>query len=205
MTSTATIFTLVDLLGVSIGAVTGALVARRMRFDITGHWTIALLSGLGGGIVRDVLLQDGPPLALTEPLYLPTVLAATLIAILFGPHIDQLRKTILWLDAFALASFAVAGCLRTFDVGLGTWSAVLLGVVTAVGGGVIREMMLGQTPTLFKRSELYGLAALGTCLVVVLLRGLGVPRELIVPIGIAAGAFLRLGSVRWGWMSWEPR
>lgn len=199
------IFEIVDLLGVFIGALTGALVARRLRYDITGHWALALVSGLGGGLIRDVLLQAGPPLALVEPAYLPTVLAATLVSALFGSRIDRLQKTILVVDAFAIAAFAVAGSLRTLEVGLAPWPTVLLGVITAVGGGVIREVLIGQTPTIFRRSELYATAALGACLAVILLRELGSPRELIAVTGIAFGTFLRLGSLRWGWMSWQPR
>lgn len=103
------LFEVVDLLSVFIGALTGVLVARRLRYDITGHWALGLVSGLGGGLIRDVLLQVGPPLALVEPAYLPTVLAATLVSALFGSCIDQLRKTILVVDAFAISAFAVAG------------------------------------------------------------------------------------------------
>lgn len=202
---TITIFRFVDLLGVFVGALTGALVGRRFRYDIMGHWFLALASGLGGGLIRDMMLQQGPPLALTEPSYLPTVAVATGTAALFGQRIDQLKRSITFLDAFALANFAVAGTLRTLDAGLGGWSAVVLGVITAVGGGLLRDLMVAQTPTIFRRAELYGIAALGACLVVILLRELGLAREYVVIAGILAGLFLRLSSLRWGWMSWEPR
>lgn len=199
------VFGIVDLVGVFIGALTGALVGRRYRYDIMGYWTLALVSGLGGGMIRDVLLQDGPPLALVDATYLPTVVLATIAAAAFGSHIDHLKRIIPVHDAFAVANFAVAGSLRTLDAGLGPWSVLLLGVITTVGGGVIREVMLGQTPTIFRKSELYALAALGACITVLLLREMGSPREATVVIGIGAGTFLRLGSLRWGWMSWEPR
>lgn len=202
---TTTIFQIVDLLGVFVGALTGALVGRRFRYDIMGHWFLALASGLGGGLIRDVMLQAGPPLALTEPAYLPAVAVATAVAALFGQRIDQLKRAITLLDAFALANFAVAGCLRTLDAGLGVWPALVLGVITAVGGGLLRDMMVGQTPTIFRKAELYGLAALGTCLTVIVFRELGSPREITAVAGIGVGLFLRLGSLRWGWMSWEPR
>lgn len=199
------IFEAVDLLGVFIGALTGALVARRMRYDIMGHWALGLVSGLGGGLIRDVLLQAGTPLALVNPAYLPTVFVATLVSAFFGSRIDRLRKTIVVVDAFAIAVFAVAGSLRTLDVGLGLWPTMLLGVITAVGGGVIREVLIGETPTVFRRTELYATAALGACLAVIVMREFGSPRELTVVVGIAFGTFLRLGSVRWGWMSWQPQ
>lgn len=199
------IFETVDLLGVFVGAVTGALLGRRDRYDIMGLWFIALFSGLGGGIIRDVMINAGPPLALTEPPYLPTVAVATVAAALLGRQIGRAERTVTVLDAFSISAFAVAGCLRALDFGLGVWATVLLGVITAVGGGMLRDMMMGKTPIVFRQSELYGLAALGVCIVVLILREMDSPRELTVPIGIATGMFLRLGSIRWGWMSWEPR
>lgn len=202
---TIELFELVDLMAVFIGALTGALVARRLRYDITGHWTLALVSGLGGGIIRDVLIASGPPLALTEPAYLPTVAAATLVSALFGSQLKRLRTTILIVDALSITNYAVAGSLRALDYGLAIWPTILLGVITAVGGGVIREVMVGETPMVFRKSELYALAALGTCFAVVLLWQLDAPRGLTVVLGMAFGTFLRLGSVRWGWMSWQPK
>jgi uncharacterized membrane protein YeiH len=199
------IFSAIDLLGVFVGGVTGALVGRRLRYDITGLWGLALVSGLGGGLIRDTFLQDGPPLALVEPTYLPTVLAAAFAVAFFGPRLGSLRKPIIAADALALASFTVAGCLRTFDAGLGIWPAILLGVITAVGGGVIRDILTGDTPMVFRDGELYALAALGGCLVVVICRELDFPRTLTSLAGMGAVLILRFGSVRWGWTSWVPR
>lgn len=198
-------FDLVDLFGVFVGGITGALVARRFSYDITGIWALALVSGLGGGMIRDVLLQAGPPLALVEPSYLPTVLAAAIVGAFFGGRIDSLRGTILVADAVAISGFAVAGTLRTFDTGFDAWPAVLLGVITAVGGGLIRDVMTGVQPAIFQRSELYAFAALGTSLTLVVLRALDLPRGMIILISIAVGIGLRLGSVRYGWTTWAPR
>ncbi|HYH12699.1 MAG TPA: TRIC cation channel family protein [Thermomicrobiales bacterium] len=198
-------FDVVDLFGVFVGGITGALVARRFSYDITGIWALALVSGLGGGMIRDVLLQAGPPLALVEPRYLPTVLVATFVGAFFGGRIDSLKGTILVADAVAISGFAVAGTLRTFDTGFGPWPAVLLGVITAVGGGLIRDVMTGVQPAIFQRSELYAFAALGTSLSLVLLRALDLPRGMIILISIAVGIALRLGSVRFGWTTWAPR
>ena len=195
----------VDIFGIFVGALTGGLIGLKMRYDIMGIWFLALVTGLGGGIIRDTMLPLGPPLALTNPFYLPTVMMAVVAVALWGRHISQLRKTITFLDAVALANFAVAGTLRAFDADLSAWAAVLLGITTAVGGGIIRDMMTGVTPAIFQRAELYGLAALGACLTVILLRYIGVSREVLVLAGVGVGMFLRLGSLRWGWMSWEPR
>jgi len=105
----------------------------------------------------------------------------------------------------AISGFAVAGTLRTFDTGFDAWPAVLLGVITAVGGGLIRDVMTGVQPAIFQRSELYAFAALGTSLTLVVLRALDLPRGMIILISIAVGIGLRLGSVRYGWTTWAPR
>ncbi|MGN6033182.1 MAG: trimeric intracellular cation channel family protein [Thermomicrobiales bacterium] len=199
------IFSAIDLFGVFVGGVTGALVGRRLRYDITGLWGLALVSGLGGGLIRDTFLQDGPPLALIEPTYLPTVLVAALAVAVYGPRLGSLRRTITAADALALASFTVAGCLRSFDAGLGIWPAILLGVITAVGDGVIRDILTGDTPMVFRKGELYALAALGGCLVVVICRELGSPRTITSLAGMGTVLLLRFGSLRWGWTSWVPR
>ena len=205
MFDTDSVFLAVDIFGIFVDAITGALTGIKLRYDIMGIWFLALVTGLGGGIIRDTMIQDGPPLALTNPFYLPTVMAATTVVALWGHHIGQLRKTITVLDAIALANFAVAGTLRSMDADLSSWAAVLLGIMTAVGGGIMRDMMIGTTPTIFRRAELYGLAALGSCLMVLMLYQIGLNRETVVLAGVGIGVFLRLGSLRWGWMSWEPR
>lgn len=197
-------FYAIDLIAVYIGGVVGTLVARRYKYDITGIWVLALVTGLGGGMIRDVLLQAGPPLALVEPRYLPTVVAATATGALFGPHLETLKRSILVADAFSISAFAVAGTLRTVDTGFGAWPAVLLGVITAVGGGLIRDVMTGATPMIFQRGELYAFAALGVSLTVVVLRELDVTRGVIIFAALALGVGLRLGSNRFGWRSWAP-
>ncbi|HEU0164134.1 MAG TPA: trimeric intracellular cation channel family protein [Thermomicrobiales bacterium] len=205
MFSSSTIFDFVDIFWVFVGALTGALVARRQQYDITGIFGIALASGLGGGLIRDTLLQDGPPLALVNHTYLPTVVVATVAGAFFGGRFDQLKRTILISDAVTLGFFAVAGCLRTFDAGLDAWPAVLLGVTTAVGGGALRDVLMGETPMIFRRGELYALAALIACFAVVICRDLDLPRTVVVTVGIGVGIVIRLGSVKYHWYSWVPR
>lgn len=200
-----TLFEVIDVFGVFMGAFTATLVAHRLRYDITGMWTMALVAGLGGGLIRDLCLQVGPPLALTQPAYLPTVALATFLGAMYGGKVDRTWKSIVVLDSLALITFAVAGSLRTLQYDYGIWATALLGVITAVGGGVIRDVLSGETPMIFRRAELYALAALGASLTMIVLELLDQPRGIMALGGYAVGLFLRFGSLRWGWMSWAPR
>jgi len=199
------LFDLVDLFGVFVGSFTGALVARRHGYDITGLWSLALVTGLGGGIIRDVCLQVGPPLALTEPAYLPVVAVATFAGAAYGHKVDQTWKPIVHADSLALVTFAVAGSLRTIAYDLSPWSTVLLGVITAVGGGVIRDVFTGDTPMIFRRGELYAFAALGASVAIVTFDYFDAPKAVLVLVGYAVGLLLRFGSLRYGWRAWTPR
>ena len=199
------LFDVIDVFGVFMGAFTATLVAHRLRYDITGMWTMALVAGLGGGLIRDLCLQVGPPLALTQPAYLPTVALATFAGAVYGGKVDRTWKSIVVLDSLALITFAVAGSLRTMQYDYGIWATALLGVITAVGGGVIRDVLSGETPMIFRRAELYALAALGASLTMIVLELLDQPRGVMALGGYAVGLFLRFGSLRWGWMSWAPR
>ncbi|MBA3276082.1 MAG: TRIC cation channel family protein [Chloroflexia bacterium] len=118
------LFDLVDLFGVFVGAFSGALVARRHGYDITRLWGVALVAGLGGGLIRDLCPQVGPPLALTELAYLPVVAVATLADAFYRHRIDPRRGPIVFADSVALIGFAVAGSLRTINYDFGAWSTV---------------------------------------------------------------------------------
>jgi uncharacterized membrane protein YeiH len=137
---------LADLIGVFVGAWMGATEGARRGLDLVGFFTVGLVSGVGGGVLRDILLQQGPPLALVRPIYLAAALAGSIVAFVVAAE-EGLRQHAIWaLDALALGMFAVAGAHRTIEVGLGPGSALLIAVVTAVGGGVLRDLLLGRIP-----------------------------------------------------------
>ena len=137
-----------DLAAVFLGGLSGSLHAVRRGFAITGLVALAVAAGLGGGILRDILLQNGPPVALKNPWYLPTVLVAAGIGFVFGSMMKQVRKPIIVMDAVWLGLYAVVGAQKALAQGLSGFSAILLGAVTATGGSVLMDVLAGERPEL---------------------------------------------------------
>lgn len=158
----------IDLAGVFGNAVVGGIVARKHRMDPVGFIALAIVSGLGGGLIRDTLLQHGPPVALTDYRYLTTAVAGASVAFL-APVGDRIWKVAFAVvDALALGCWAAAGAEKTLNVGLGWLPAVLLGTITAVGGGALRDLTVGQIPQIFGGNTLYATCAVLASFVVVL-------------------------------------
>jgi uncharacterized membrane protein YeiH len=149
-----------DLAGTFAFALNGALTAvRTARLDIVGVVTLGMITALGGGIVRDVLIGAVPPATFSDWRYLAVAAVGGLVAFAFGRRLDRLATPITVLDAAGLGLFAVTGAIKALDFGLGAGQAVLLGAVTGVGGGTLRDVLLGRIPTVL-RSELYAIPAL---------------------------------------------
>lgn len=188
-----------DLTGVFTNALLGGAVARQHGLDPVGFAALAIVSGLGGGIIRDTLLQRGTPVALTNYAYLTTALigAGIAFAVRFEGRVwDRLFP---FVDALALGCWAAAGAQKTLTVGLGWLPAVLLGTVTAVGGGAVRDIAMGGIPTIFGGNTLYATCAVIASGTLVLVQYLGYPHTGLV-LATAVGAALCL-LARWrGWM-----
>jgi uncharacterized membrane protein YeiH len=149
-----------DLLGTFAFALNGALTAvRAARLDIFGVITLGMFTGLGGGTIRDVLLDALPPATFVDWRYLAVASAGGLIAFALSRVLDRLAVTINVLDAIGLSVFAVLGAYKALDLGFGVVQATIVGTITAVGGGTIRDVMIGRIPTVL-RSELYAIPAL---------------------------------------------
>ena len=188
MTAEATVLLALDLLGTFAFALNGALTALRMaRLDIVGVVTLGMITALGGGIIRDVLL-DVPPATFNDWRYLAVAAGGGLIAFVSGRHLDRLNTPITVLDAAGLSLFAVTGASRALELGLGPVQAVLLGALTGVGGGTLRDVMVRQVPSVLS-SGLYAIPALigGTATVVVTLLDVHGPAT---AVGAAALCFL---------------
>jgi uncharacterized membrane protein YeiH len=153
------VFRWVDLTGVLANAVLGGVIARSARLDPIGFAILAILSGLGGGLIRDVLLQHGPPIALTDSAYIITALVGAAIAFLM--RVEGRVWNRLWpaIDAIALGAWAAAGAQKTLAVGLGWLAALLLGAITAVGGGFVRDVVLRRVPGILGGNTLYATCA----------------------------------------------
>lgn len=192
-----------EIAAISLGALGGALSLRRERtspYDVIGLLGLGLISGVGGGIIRDVLLGDGPPLALQHPSYLAYALCGAATAILFGHNVGRrILATMNVVDALALGLFTVSGCIRAMSYGLGLLPCLMLGVTTAVGGGALRDLFSGRAPATFKEGELYALVATTSAAIFLCVQHLGVPVNRAAIIGTLVGFGLRLLAIRYGW------
>lgn len=192
-----------EIAAISLGALGGALALRRERkspYDVIGLLGLGLISGVGGGIVRDLLLGDGPPLALQHPSYLAYALCGAASAILFGQSVGpRMLACMNIVDALALGLFTVAGSTRAMSFGLGFLPCLVLGVTTAVGGGALRDLFSGNAPATFKEGELYALVATAAAATFLAVQRLGVPVNRAAIIGTVVGFGLRLLAIRFGW------
>jgi len=171
----STVFRLVDLLGVLINGILGGQLARHKHFDAVGFAVLAVLSGLGGGMVRDVLLQSGQPIALTDPWYLPTALVGAAVALLWKLESRPWRVVLIIADGTALGCWAATGVLKALGAGLGVVPAVLMGLITAVGGGMVRDVCAGNVPRVFGGNTLYATPALASAVLMAVLARSGHP------------------------------
>ncbi|GAB3037859.1 trimeric intracellular cation channel family protein [Parafrigoribacterium mesophilum] len=189
----------VDLAGVLANAILGGIAARSARLDIVGFLILAIMSGLGGGMIRDTLLQHGTPVALTDPAYLICAFAGGAVAFFIPLRGTLSRRSLVLLDALAVGCWAAAGAQKTLDAGLWWLPAVMLGVITAVGGGMVRDIMLLKVPTIFGGNTLYATSALVASVEMVVLSLLGY-QAIGSAVAILTGALLSLLARRYGWI-----
>ncbi len=199
------LFLIIDFLGVFVGALGGALGAvrdTRYKYDLVGVMGLAFAAALGGGITRDLILQQGPPLAFVDVRYLLAALAGAAVGLIFASRIGRnTERMIIVIDAAAIGLFAVAGSTRALETGLRRLPAFLLGGVTAVGGGCIRDVLSGRTPMIFERGELYAIAAAFSAAMFLVCDSLHFSRELSTTIGALCGFSLRLLALRFHWQT----
>jgi uncharacterized membrane protein YeiH len=148
-----------DLVGVFVFALTGGLVAVKKRLDLFGVLVLAAAAALGGGVLRDLLIGDVPPVGITDWRLLTAAVLAGLVTFVFHPGVERISQVVRVLDAAGLATFAIGGSLKALGAGVSPLGAVLVGGITAVGGGIVRDVLAGQVPEVLRR-EMYALPAL---------------------------------------------
>ncbi|WP_454854983.1 trimeric intracellular cation channel family protein [Promicromonospora soli] len=188
-----------DLLGVFFFAVSGSLLAVRRRFDVVGSLLLGTCVGLGGGILRDVILDVGVPRAFGSPIYLVPPVVAAIVVYFFAHVVQRYHDVLLTFDAAGMALFSVTGTLVSLAAGMNPAGSTILGVATAVGGGVIRDVVANDVPQIFRSRGLYAIPALlGAS--VTSLASWGDWFSLAVGFAIAAVVFaLRMVSLRYRW------
>lgn len=187
-----------DLLGTFVFGLSGATLAVRHRLDAFGITVLAVAAGLAGGMLRDLVLGATPPAAFADTRYLIAALGAAL-CVFFGHRlIARLYRPVMLLDALGLGLFAVSGCRKALLFGLDPLAAILLGILTAVGGGALRDLLVAEVPRVL-HSEVYALAALVGAALVVAGAALEVPDPWAAAAGVATAALLRVVSVWRGW------
>jgi uncharacterized membrane protein YeiH len=197
----ATTLLVLDLIGTFVFALSGAVAGVRERLDLFGVLVLSFAAASAGGIMRDLLIGAVPPAAISDWRYLAVSLLAGLVVFFWYPiseRIRNLRNHVLIFDAAGLALFAVAGTQKALGYRLNPVMAALLGVLTGVGGGMLRDVLVAQVPTVL-RAELYAVAALAGAVVVVVGHVLNLPPTATAAAGAAVCFGIRLVAIRRGW------
>ena len=188
----------VEMTAVVFGALSGALHAVNRKADVVGTFSLALSTGVGGGILRDILIGVSPPAALSHAFYLPVVAVAALLAMLFARWLARLHSALAPVDALLLGLWVLIGTEQALAHQLPVTSAVFVGTVTAVGGGALRDLLTNETPQVFLPGELYATAAFAGALVYALtVRAAGLPTWAAEIATVGTASAVRLLALRW--------
>ena len=191
------IYTL-DLIGVAVFAISGALAAGRKRMDLVGVVVLGLVTAVGGGTIRDLLLARHPIFWLTDSRYVIVIVASALLTVAYVRWRPPPAGTLLYADALGLAMFSVTGAQIAERAGLPAAAGIVLGTITGAAGGAVRDVLSAEIPLVLRRGNLYATAAvLGTGAYFSLV-ALGTARSLATWAGMAVVAVVRLASIVWG-------
>lgn len=192
-----------DLVGIFVFAISGALVGVRKDVDVFGVLVLAGTTGLGGGFLRDVLIDATPPAALADWRYLLVPAAAGLVTFAFHPVVGRLERMVNVFDAFGLSLFCVTGATKALEYGLGPVPAALMGMLTGIGGGMLRDLLAGRVPVIF-RGELYATPALAGAVIAVVGTRADLPVLVVALAGAGVCLVWRLLAMWRGWQAPMP-
>ncbi|NER79757.1 MAG: trimeric intracellular cation channel family protein [Leptolyngbya sp. SIO1D8] len=187
-----------DMLGVAVFAVSGALAAGRKHLDLLGVLVIAVVTALGGGTFRDVLLNRSSVFWIQQPDYLIVTLAAALLTVIYTRFLKPPHRSLLIADAFGLALFSISGAQIAETARLHSLIVILMGTCTGVVGGVIRDVLLVEIPIILRRSNIYATAAIAGISLYLALQRLGVTPAIATAVGMGLIVILRLAAIIWG-------
>lgn len=193
-----TVLRVLDAIGTVAFAISGASLGVRRRMDLFGVLVLAAVTATAGGVTRDLLVGATPPLAIADWKPVTVAIVSGLFTFYFKPLISRLRSPVLIFDAAGLAVFAVVGTQKAIVHGVPFGSSVLLGLISAIGGGVVRDVMTAQVPTVL-RSEIYAVAALTASLLTAGGYALKLAPRLVVPAALIAAFVLRVIAIRREW------
>lgn len=196
---TSLFIALLDFTGTFVFAISGALVAVRHRLDLFGLLGLSFAAATAGGIARDVALGATPPVALVDWRYFAVSMAAGLVTFWRSAQVERLRNPVRLFDAIGLGLFAVIGTSKALAAGLGPVGAIMLGILTGVGGGIARDVLVAQIPSVLVVREFYAVAALAAALVVVVGHAFALPAMPVAIAGAMLCIALRLLAIRRGW------
>ncbi len=200
-----TIPMLLDFSGIALFSATGALSASRKQLDIVGFMFLGTITGIGGGTLRDLIL-DVPVFWVQQPYYILICALAAVVVYFTAHRLESRYRLLLWLDALALAAYGVFGAYKGLGVSGAPIVAVVMGMLTGTAGGILRDVVAGE-PSVIMRREIYMTAVIIGTIVFVILDGAGMPVPVSTVIGAVTVFGIRAGAIARGWTlpQYKPR
>jgi len=189
---------IIDLLGVAVFAISGVLAGGRKGLDLLGVSVVAIVTAIGGGTIRDLLLNRHPVFWIADPTYLWVVLGASALTLAYVRFWLATERALLIADALGLAFFTISGVQIALQTGNGALIAVLMGTITGVAGGMLRDILTGEIPLILRPGRLYATAAIAGAVAFVLLSRTLIRSEVAALIGMAVTATVRLAAIAYG-------
>jgi uncharacterized membrane protein YeiH len=197
-----------NLIGAFVFAMSGALVAVRKDYDIVGMVVLAEITAIGGGILRDLILGATPPAAFTDHVSFLLPIAAAILTFFTHAQVsrNRIQTAVLVFDAAGLAAFCVAGSTKALAYGLGPVEAIALGALTAVGGGIMRDLLANEQPAVLRAdSKLYAVPAILGATIVVLMLRFSLYSSFAASVAVVFVFIMRIATLRFGWTAPQPK
>jgi uncharacterized membrane protein YeiH len=190
-----------DLMAVFVFGITGALAAVQRGYDFVGLYALAFVTGVGGGLIRDsVFIQQGPPAVAADWRYFIAILLSGIIGLLFHKRRKDMGEVIALFDAIGLGTYAVVGVQKALLASLSMPASIMVGVINAAGGGLLRDILISEEPLMFKPGQLYVLVAFAGCVLFILLAiYAGMQTEFAALITIVFTFILRMLAIKFNW------